>query len=397
MKQSIVQVLLLTFIFMGVSVEVSAQFIPYTGPYPENSQFKYPSMDTDIWLIRENAFPGFRSKYDDYLQYSPAAVMVGLKACGYESRSGWGRMLVSDAFSIGLMTAAVNGVKYTVRRGRPDQSARNSFPSGHTATAFTLASLMHMEYGWRSPWFSIGAYSVAAVTGISRLVNNKHWMSDIIGGALIGIGATHLGYYLADLIFRDEHLSDRYRSTLSDDEGFCFDAEHRYFDVDLMFHRRFVLGSDAMKADGLLPSRGSGVSVGVKVPVYASAGGIQAGAAIRGSAGSLETSNVYNALAGGYCSYRFAPRWEAEARLMGGYAHLRRSTSAAVDASGSGASAVEPMNQDRGDLIAGVSMGLAISETFKIKGYADYEFMGGYKNYPAIHSVLLGFGAGFYF
>ena len=60
-------------------------------------------------------------------------------------------MLVSDAFSAGLMAIAVNSLKYTCRVRRPDGSSRNSFPSGHTATAFMTATMLHKEYGHRSP------------------------------------------------------------------------------------------------------------------------------------------------------------------------------------------------------------------------------------------------------
>ena len=74
------------------------------------------TFDTEIWRIRYNCMPEFRYHYDDYLQYAPAAVMVGMKAFGYESRSSWGRMLASDAFSIAIMAGAVNGIKYTVER-----------------------------------------------------------------------------------------------------------------------------------------------------------------------------------------------------------------------------------------------------------------------------------------
>ena len=133
-----------------------------------------PSIDTDLWQLRNTAIPDFRYHYDDYLQYAPAAVMVGMKACGYKSRSSWGRMLVSDAFSAAIMAGAVNGIKYSVGRLRPDGSRYNSFPSGHTATAFMTASMLHKEYGWRSPWFSIGGYTAAAVTGVSRICNNRH-------------------------------------------------------------------------------------------------------------------------------------------------------------------------------------------------------------------------------
>ena len=175
--------------------------------------------DSDFRRLRNGYGRSFHHDYDDYLQYAPAGVMVGMKAFGVKGRSSWGRMLVSDAFSAGLMAIGVNSLKYSCRVMRPDGSSRNSFPSGHTATAFMTATMLHKEYGYRSPWYSIGGYTVATVTGVTRQLNNRHWMSDIMVGAGIGILATELGYFLADLIFKDKGLLisetysvyDRYR------------------------------------------------------------------------------------------------------------------------------------------------------------------------------------------
>ncbi|MEG1838631.1 MAG: phosphatase PAP2 family protein [Bacteroidaceae bacterium] len=145
--------------------------------------------------------------YDDYLQYAPAVVMMGLKTFGVESRNSWGRMLVSDAFSVALMATAVNTIKHTTKIMRPDGSSRNSFPSGHSATAFMTATMLHKEYGLtRSAWYSVGGYTVAAATAISRQLNNRHWLSDIMVGAGIGIFSTELGYFFADLIFKDKGI-----------------------------------------------------------------------------------------------------------------------------------------------------------------------------------------------
>lgn len=159
-------------------------------------------MDRDIYELRHSVMPDFRYIYDDFTQYAPAAVMLGMKAAGYESRTKWGGMLVSDAFSVGIMTVTVRGIKYIVNRERPN-GGKHSFPSGHTATSFMTATMLHKEYGWRSPWFSIGGYTVAALTGVSRIMNNMHWMSDVVAGAAIGIGSVHLGYFITDKIFRD--------------------------------------------------------------------------------------------------------------------------------------------------------------------------------------------------
>lgn len=175
--------------------------------------------DDDFRELRNDHARSFDYHYDDYVQYLPMATMFGIKAFGVRSRSSWGRMLVSDAFSAALMATAVNSLKYSCKVMRPDGSTRNSFPSGHTATAFMAATMLHKEYGHLSPWVSVGGYTVATLTGVSRQLNNRHWVSDVMVGAGIGILATELGYFFADLIYKRRGLNveetmlvyDRYR------------------------------------------------------------------------------------------------------------------------------------------------------------------------------------------
>lgn len=124
--------------------------------------------------------------------------MLGMKIGGVRGRSSWGRMLTSDAFTIALMTGAVNVIKYTMDTRRPDGSAYNSFPSGHTATAFMTATMLNKEFGDLSPWVTIGSYTMAVATGVGRQLNLRHWGSDILVGAGIGILSTELGYLFAD-------------------------------------------------------------------------------------------------------------------------------------------------------------------------------------------------------
>ena len=160
------------------------------------------SEDEHFRHLRNDYLPHFNRHADDYLQYLPAAVMLGMKLGGVEGRSSWGRMLASDAFSALLMGSVVFSLKQTTHVMRHDGSNDHSFPSGHTATAFMTATMLAKEYGHKSPWIGIGAYSVATATGLMRMANNKHWLSDVLTGAGIGILSTELGYYLADLIFK---------------------------------------------------------------------------------------------------------------------------------------------------------------------------------------------------
>ena len=149
----------------------------------------------------------FKTGIDDYAQYFGPAMVVGLKLGGYEGRSDWPRLLSSAAMSYAIMAAFVNGIKYTAKEMRPDGSTANSWPSGHTATAFVGASLLHKEYGLtRSPWWSVAGYGVATATGVMRVLNNRHWISDVMSGAGIGIMSTELGYALCDLMFKGKGL-----------------------------------------------------------------------------------------------------------------------------------------------------------------------------------------------
>ena len=173
--------------------------------------------DKDMFRVNAKADQGgkkntqlltdFKTGIDDYTQFFGPAMVVGLKLGGYEGRSDWPRLLASAGMSYAIMAGFVNGIKYTAKEMRPDGSTANSWPSGHTATAFVGATLLHKEYGLtRSPWWSVAGYGVATATGVMRVLNNRHWISDVMSGAGIGIMSTELGYALCDLMFKEKGL-----------------------------------------------------------------------------------------------------------------------------------------------------------------------------------------------
>ncbi|MGP1477957.1 MAG: phosphatase PAP2 family protein, partial [Phocaeicola sp.] len=151
-----------------------------------------PLITTGIILRHERKnFRDARNKFqynfhhttDNYTQYAPLLLATGLKIAGYEGRSSWGRYLTSTAASYAVMGALVNGMKYSLKEQRPDGSTYNSFPSGHTATAFAAATILHKEYGLtRTPWISVAGYGLATMTGVMRVLNNRHWISDTFAG-----------------------------------------------------------------------------------------------------------------------------------------------------------------------------------------------------------------------
>lgn len=334
--------------------------------------------DTDIHSIRTSTFPAFRYTYDDYLQYSPAALTVGLKACGYESRSSWSRMLVSDAFSIAIMTATVNGLKYSVSRPRPDGSRNNSFPSGHTATAFTTATFLHKEYGWRSPWFSIGGYTAAAITGFSRILNNKHWMTDVMAGAAIGIGSVHLGYFISDKIFRHNGLYEGFT-----DPEYNYDPYRKHYVAELFFGRRFIIGAEGMKEMGVLPSRGGIVGLSTDIPLKPGLG-----ITARGSVSSMTydiegTAPMYSLTAGGYWNFHFARVMEFQIRLMAGGAWLESPSSRNDTDFGA-------------DMAAGIALSIITDSNFKLKGFADFESVSISPTRPWINTLIVGWSSAWF-
>ena len=160
-----------------------------------------------VYYLHNDFSPKFKTSVDDYLQFAPAAFATGLKVIGLPGKSANVRYLASSGFSFFIMAAFVNSIKYTANQMRPDNSTRNSFPSGHTATAFVAATILHKEYGTTiSPLYSIAGYGAATATGIMRMLNNRHWMSDVFCGAGIGIMSTELGYLVSDMLFKDKGL-----------------------------------------------------------------------------------------------------------------------------------------------------------------------------------------------
>lgn len=160
--------------------------------------------DNNVRTIRNRYTPDFRSTLDNYTQYAPAATVFALKAAGVKGRNKLGRSAINWGGGMLVMGGLVNGLKYSTKVMRPDGSTRNSFPSGHTATAFMNATFMHKEYGHINPLYSVLGYSMATYTGVSRSLNNRHWLSDILAGAGIGILSTELSYLIIDNFYKNK-------------------------------------------------------------------------------------------------------------------------------------------------------------------------------------------------
>ncbi len=90
----------------------------------------------------------------------------------------------SGALTLGL----TYGLKYTIDAERPNGDD-HSFPSSHASTSFATAEFIRGRYGWS---YGLPAYAIATFIACSRVESNQHHTRDVIAGALIGIGSSHL-------------------------------------------------------------------------------------------------------------------------------------------------------------------------------------------------------------
>src|SRR5262249_19082771 len=86
--------------------------------------------------------------------------------------------------SLAISEALVTSLKYATRRERPDGSGKTSFPSGHAADTFAFATALERHLGWKG---AVPAYIFSSYVAISRLPDNRHWLSDTVFGAGVGI------------------------------------------------------------------------------------------------------------------------------------------------------------------------------------------------------------------
>mgnify|MGYP002678893364 FL=1 len=342
--------------------------------------------DTHFRCLRNDYMQQFHRPFDNYTQFMPAAVMLGMKVAGVESRSSWNRMLASDAFSAAIMGAVVNTMKATTHVMRPDGSNDHSFPSGHTATAFMTATMLAKEYGYLSPWIGIGSYTIASGTGLMRMANNKHWLSDVLTGAGIGILSVEFGYYIADLLFKDKgirHFSQNEIFSRYDKPSFL----GLYLGVNIPLSHYDISEGQEFRTS-------SGSSVGVEGALfqnpYLGIGGrftvsnthiitsdkngpvssqeAMDGKNTGGEVAEDETFDAIMAMVGPYFSYPITSRWNIGSKLLAGYiAYPRLSLSGGT---------VIPKN-------GGVCFGSGISFSYKAKENYGIRFFLDYNLQPA--------------
>lgn len=180
--------------FPAKALLVPGLMIAYGVTSLENDGLKNFNAELKDEVYAEN--PHKKIPIDNYLQFAPAAAVYGLNALGIKGKHNFRDRSMIYLMSNIILTGTVYSLKKVTAVQRPDGSAYTSFPSGHTAEAFASAEFMRMEYKDVSPWYGIAGYAMAATTGYLRMYNNKHWFSDVVAGAGVGIASTKLAYWL---------------------------------------------------------------------------------------------------------------------------------------------------------------------------------------------------------
>ncbi len=152
------------------------------------------SIKNEIVKYRNEHLPGFQNRFDDYVQMFPFAAVYGFEWIGMKPRTDWKNrtaiLIKGQLLNLGMVYL----LKTTLNETRPDGTAY-SFPSGHVANAFAGAAMLSIEYGENHRWVPYAAYGVAAGVGVMRIANNRHYISDVLFGAGLGILSMKVAYW----------------------------------------------------------------------------------------------------------------------------------------------------------------------------------------------------------
>lgn len=170
-------------------------YIPGTlmiaGVLTDTENRKRPILKTET---EKKHLMGLTGQADDFLIAVPVLALYGLEMTGMQARTDLKNRTALMVKGQALSTGMVLILKSALKKTRPDGTAF-SFPSGHSAIAFAGATQLTLEYGQHHRWMPFAAYGLAATVGVMRLGNDKHYLSDVLFGAGLGILSMKMAYW----------------------------------------------------------------------------------------------------------------------------------------------------------------------------------------------------------
>jgi len=141
----------------------------------------------------------FRTHVDDWIHYAPILTMYGADLFHVPAKNTvWNQtkyLIISEAVTSGI----VLGLKYSLRIQRPNNGAANAYPSGHTSQAFVQSQVLFNEFRETAPLLAASGFLFSIPTGALRILNDRHWVPDVLLGAGIGMLVTNLVYHFEPL------------------------------------------------------------------------------------------------------------------------------------------------------------------------------------------------------
>jgi membrane-associated phospholipid phosphatase len=148
------------------------------------------NLNDDLQSNANNFFgEDFHTNADNFLLFVPVAQIYLGKSFGFKPKNDFQHQTINIAIANIMAVSATEVLKRSVKEERPDQSDDLSFPSGHTTVAFTNAALLYYEYKDSNLWYASSGFLFATATGILRIANNRHYTSDVLAGAGIGLAS----------------------------------------------------------------------------------------------------------------------------------------------------------------------------------------------------------------
>lgn len=149
--------------------------------------------------LREKLGNDFYFGIDNVLLFVPSIEVYAFDLIGLKSKNHWfdqtKYMAISNVTTLVLTLA----LKELINKQRPNKENNYSMPSGHSSLVFTNATIVYQEFYESSPALASTGYIFASATAAMRVANNKHWISDVMVGAGLGIVVTNLVYYFEPL------------------------------------------------------------------------------------------------------------------------------------------------------------------------------------------------------